>query len=184
MTEHDYVIVGAGSAGCVLANRLSEDPSVRVRVIEAGGRDRHPNIRIPAAFPNQFHTKLDWDYATEPEPAVNGRSLFIPRGKSVGGSSSMNAMLYVRGRPLDYDQWVEQGAPGWGWNDVLPYFTRSEDNARGRSEYHGAGGWGGSRRRARRGPSTRSSSRRAPPPAFRGSMTTTAPSRTASRCSR
>ena len=140
MTEHDYVIVGAGSAGCVLANRLSEDPSVRVRVIEAGRRDRHPNIRIPAAFPKQFHTKLDWDYATEPEPAVNGRSLFIPRGKSVGGSSSMNAMLYVRGRPLDYDLCVEQGAAGWGWNDVLPYFMRSEDNARGRSEFHGAGG--------------------------------------------
>ena len=140
MSEHDYVIVGAGSAGCVLANRLSEDPSARVLLIEAGGRDRHPNIRIPAAFPNQFHTKLDWDFATEPEPAVNGRSLFVPRGKSLGGSSSMNAMLYVRGRPLDYDLWVDEGAPGWGWEDVLPYFLRSEDNARGRSEFHGAGG--------------------------------------------
>ena len=84
-------------------------------LIEAGGRDRHPNIKIPAAFANQFHTSLDWDYYTEPEPAVDGRSLFIPRGKSLGGSSSMNAMLYVRGRPLDYDLWVEQGAPGWGW---------------------------------------------------------------------
>ena len=114
MTEHDYVIVGAGSAGCVLANRLSEDPSVRVRVIEAGGRDRHPNIRIPAAFPNQFHTKLDWDYATEPEPAVNGRSLFIPRGKSVGGSSSMNAMLYVRGRPARLRPVGRAGGAGVG----------------------------------------------------------------------
>ena len=140
MSEHDYVIVGAGSAGCVLANRLSEDGSTRVLLIEAGGRNRHPNISIPAAFPNQFHTKLDWDYATEPEPAVDNRSLYIPRGKALGGSSSMNAMLYVRGRPLDYDLWVEQGARGWGWNDVLPYFLRSEDNVRGKSEFHGAGG--------------------------------------------
>ncbi len=138
--HHDYVIVGAGSAGCVLANRLTEDPSTRVLLIEAGGKDRSPNIKIPAAFPNQFHTGLDWDYWTEPEPAVNGRSLYIPRGKSLGGSSSMNAMLYVRGRPLDYDLWREQGAPGWGWDDVLPYFLRSEDNVRGPSEFHGSGG--------------------------------------------
>jgi choline dehydrogenase len=137
---HDYVIVGAGSAGCVLANRLSEDPSVRVLLLEAGGRDRSMNIKIPAAFPNQFHTRLDWDYATEPEPHVDNRSLYIPRGKSLGGSSSMNAMLYVRGRPLDYDAWEAQGAPGWGYRDVLPYFVKSEDNARGASEFHGAGG--------------------------------------------
>jgi choline dehydrogenase len=136
----DYVIVGAGSAGCVLANRLSEDPSIRVLLLEAGGRDRHPNIKIPAAFANQFHTKLDWDFATEPEPHVDGRELYIPRGRSLGGSSSMNAMLYVRGRPLDYDLWERQGAPGWGWDDVLPYFMKSEDNVRGVSEFHGTGG--------------------------------------------
>ena len=140
MATADYVIVGAGSAGCVLANRLTEDPSARVLLIEAGGKDRHPNIKIPAAFANQFHTDLDWDFWTEPEPGVDGRSLFIPRGKSLGGSSSMNAMLYVRGRPLDYDLWREQGAPGWGWDNVLPYFLRSEDNVRGASEFHGAGG--------------------------------------------
>jgi choline dehydrogenase len=137
---HDYVIVGAGSAGCVLANRLSEDPSVRVLLLEAGGKDRSPNIKIPAAFPKQFHTKLDWDFATEPEAHVDGRSLYIPRGKALGGSSSMNAMLYVRGRPLDYDTWEAQGAAGWGYRDVLPYFIKSEDNARGASEYHGVGG--------------------------------------------
>jgi choline dehydrogenase-like flavoprotein len=137
---HDYIIIGAGSAGCVLANRLSEDPSVRVLLIEAGGKDRSLNIKIPAAFPNQFHTKLDWDFATEPEPYVDGRSLYIPRGKSLGGSSSMNAMLYVRGCPLDYDAWEAQGAPGWGYRDLLPYFIRSEDNARGASEFHGGGG--------------------------------------------
>src|SRR4029077_16561973 len=99
-----------------------------------------PNIKIPAAFPNQFHTKLDWEYATEPEAHVDNRSLFIPRGKTLGGSSSMNAMLYVRGRPLDYDSWEAQGATGWGYRDVLPYFIRSEDNVRGASEFHGAGG--------------------------------------------
>ncbi len=140
MADPDYVIVGAGSAGCVLANRLTEDPSTRVLLIEAGGKDRSPNIKIPAAFANQFHTDLDWDFSTEPEPGVNERSLFIPRGKSLGGSGSMNAMLYVRGRPLDYDLWREQGAPGWGWDDVLPYFLRSEDNVRGASEFHGSGG--------------------------------------------
>ncbi len=137
---YDYVIVGAGSAGCVLANRLSEDPSTRVLLIEAGGKDRSPNIKIPAAFPNQFHTKLDWDFATEPEPHVDNRPQYIPRGKSLGGSSSMNAMLYVRGRPLDYEGWAAQGAPGWGYADVLPYFKKSEDNVRGASEFHGVGG--------------------------------------------
>ncbi|HEX5851923.1 MAG TPA: GMC family oxidoreductase N-terminal domain-containing protein, partial [Solirubrobacteraceae bacterium] len=137
---HDYVIVGAGSAGCVLANRLSEDPSVSVLLLEAGGADRSLKIKIPAAFPEQFHTKLDWDYATEPEPHVDGRELYMPRGKALGGSSSMNAMLYVRGRPLDYDGWEAQGAPGWGYADVLAYFVKAEDNVRGPSEYHGAGG--------------------------------------------
>jgi choline dehydrogenase len=136
----DYVIVGAGSAGCVLANRLSADPAVEVLLLEAGGADRSPNVKIPAAFPKQFHTKLDWDYETEPEPHVDGRRLYVPRGKSLGGSSSMNAMLYVRGSPLDYDGWEAQGAPGWGYRSVLPYFTRSEDNARGASQFHGSGG--------------------------------------------
>ena len=136
----DYIVVGAGSAGCVLAGRLTEDPTTRVLLIEAGGRDRSPNIKIPAAFAKQFHSKLDWDFSTEPEPHVADRSLYVPRGKSLGGSSSMNAMLYVRGRPLDYDLWEAQGAAGWGWQDVLPYFLKSEDNVQGASEFHGAGG--------------------------------------------
>jgi len=140
MPSADYVIVGAGSAGCVLANRLSEDPDVRVLLLEAGGKDGSVNVKIPAAFPNQFHTKMDWDYSTEPEPYVDGKRMYVPRGKSLGGSSSMNAMLYVRGRPLDFDLWAGQGAPGWGWDDVLPYFKRAENNARGASEYHGVGG--------------------------------------------
>jgi len=137
---HDYVIVGAGSAGCVLAGRLSEDPATSVLLIEAGGSDRHPNVKIPAAFAKQFRSKRDWDLATEPEPHCHGRSLYVPRGKGLGGSSSMNAMLYVRGHPLDYERWAANGAPGWGWEDVRPYFLRAEDNARGASEHHAVGG--------------------------------------------
>jgi choline dehydrogenase len=137
---HDYVIVGAGSAGCTLAARLSEDPATEVLLIEAGGRDRSPNIKIPAAFAKQFRTKLDWDFNTEPEPHCDSRSLYMPRGKGLGGSSSMNAMLYVRGHPLDYEQWVREGAAGWGWEDVKPYFLRAEDNERGASEHHAVGG--------------------------------------------
>ncbi len=137
---HDYVIVGAGSAGCTLAGRLSEDPGVRVLLIEAGGRDRSPKIKIPAAFANQFRTKLDWDLNTEPEPHCEGRSLYMPRGKGLGGSSSMNAMLYVRGHPLDYEKWVRDGAVGWGWEEVRPYFLKAEDNERGASEHHATGG--------------------------------------------
>ena len=136
----DYVIVGAGSAGCVLAHRLSEDPAVRVTLVEAGGKGRHPNIAIPAAFAKQFKTKLDWDLATEPEPHCANRSLYVPRGKGLGGSSNMNAMLYVRGRPLDYDQWAQMGAEGWDWEAIWPYFLKAEDNARGASEFHGVGG--------------------------------------------
>ena len=137
---YDYVIVGAGSAGCVLANRLSED-GARVLLLEAGGRDRHPNIKIPAAFAKQFRTKLDWDFNTEPEPHCEGRSIYIPRGKSLGGSSSMNAMVYMRGRPQDYDRWRDDhGCPDWGWDDLLPLFKRGENNSRGPDELHGAGG--------------------------------------------
>ena len=140
MSEYDYVIVGAGSAGCTLAARLTEDPGVRVLLLEAGGKDRSPNIKIPAAFGKQFHTKLDWGYSTVPQAGCANRELFSPRGRALGGSSSMNAMLYVRGRPIDYDLWESEGAAGWGWNDVEPYFRRAEDYAAGADEIHGAGG--------------------------------------------
>jgi choline dehydrogenase len=137
---HDYVIVGAGSAGCVLASRLSEDPAVSVLLIEAGGSNRHPNVTIPAGFQKQFKSKRDWDLGTEPEPHCDGRSIYMPRGKGLGGSSSMNAMLYVRGHPLDYEKWEASGATGWGWDGMRPYFLRAEDNARGESEHHATGG--------------------------------------------
>jgi choline dehydrogenase-like flavoprotein len=137
----DYVVVGAGSAGCAVAGRLSEDPDVSVLVLEAGGRGRSPNIKIPAAFSKQFKTKLDWDHSTGPEPHLDGRELFVPRGRGLGGSSSMNAMMYVRGRPLDYEGWREAGCEGWGWDDVLPVFKRMENDERhGATEIHGADG--------------------------------------------
>src|SRR5947208_13378850 len=126
----DYVIVGAGSAGCVLANRLSADPSVRVLLLEAGGSDRKLNIRIPTAFAKQFRTDLDWCYSAEPEPNLIGRSIFLPRGRSLGGSSSMNAMIYIRGHRSDFDEWAARGANGRSYDEVLPYFKRSEDNDR------------------------------------------------------
>ena len=140
MSDFDYVIVGAGSAGCVLANRLS-DSGAEVLLIEAGGRDRSPKIKIPAAFAQQFRTKLDWDYSTGPEPGCDGRTIYVPRGKALGGSSSMNAMLYVRGHRGDYDGWRDDaGCEGWGWDEVLPYFVRSEHHEAGPSPAHGYGG--------------------------------------------
>lgn len=136
----DYIIVGAGSAGCVLAARLSEDRDIQVTVIEAGAPDTAPEIHIPAAFGKLFQSKWDWDYLTDPEPGLDSRRRYLPRGKMLGGSSSMNAMIYIRGNPADYEEWVAAGAAGWGWRDVLPYFLRAENNERGASDLHGDGG--------------------------------------------
>lgn len=137
---YDYVIVGAGSAGCVLARRLTEDPHTTVLLLEAGGPDTRQEIRIPAAFAKLFKTPQDWAYETEPQAHLKQRSLYWPRGKMLGGSSSMNAMLYLRGHPSDYDAWRDLGNPGWGYAEVLPYFRKLEDEERGASEDHGVGG--------------------------------------------
>ena len=137
---YDYVIVGAGSAGCVLAARLSEDPGVKVALLEAGGQDTRPEIAMPIAFPMLLKSSVDWDLYGEQEPGLGGRRLFLPRGKVIGGSGSINAMIYVRGNRADYDEWAAGGAEGWSYDEVLPYFKRSEDNERGENEFHGVGG--------------------------------------------
>ena len=140
MTAFDYIVIGAGSAGAVVAGRLSEDPAVRVLLVEAGGSGRHLNVQIPAAFPKQFKTGHDWEFYTEPEPHLNGRTIYHPRGKMLGGCSGQNAMIYIRGNRYDYDSWAKNGAAGWSYDEVLPLFKRSEQNSRGASDYHGASG--------------------------------------------
>ena len=138
--EFDYVIVGAGSAGCVLANRLSENGNNRVLLLEAGAPDKKQEIHVPAAFPTLFKSELDWAYETEPQEHVNGRKLFWPRGKMLGGTSSMNAMIYQRGNPADYDGWAALGNEEWGWEDVVPYFKKAQNQERGASKMHNVGG--------------------------------------------
>ncbi len=137
----DYVIVGAGSAGCVLANRLSAHPDLRVLLLEAGGADSSPWIHMPAGLARLMHDpRIDWRYYTDPEPELQNRRLYWPRGKVLGGSSSINAMCYTRGHPLDYDEWAQLAGEEWGYARVLPYFLKAEDQARGANAYHGAGG--------------------------------------------
>jgi len=139
--EFDYVIIGAGSAGCVLANRLSADGKNRVLVLEAGGSDRRFWIQTPIGYGKTFYdAAVNWKYLTEPEPGINNRRSYWPRGKVVGGSSSINAMVYIRGQQQDYDDWRDLGNPGWGWQDVLPYFKKSETYAGGGDDFRGCDG--------------------------------------------
>jgi choline dehydrogenase len=134
---YDYVIVGAGSAGCVLAARLTEDPDITVCLVEAGPVDTAQNIHVPVAFGKMFRSELDWDYSTHEERHLGRRRIYLPRGKVLGGTSSINTMVYIRGHRIDFDDWKQ---PGWSYQDLLPFFKRSEDNERGESEYHGVGG--------------------------------------------
>jgi choline dehydrogenase len=139
--EFDYIIIGAGSAGCVLSNRLSEDPANRVLLLEAGGNDNYIWVRIPVGYLYCIgNPRTDWGFRTRAEPGLNGRAIAYPRGRILGGCSAINGMLYLRGQARDYDQWRQMGNPGWGWDDVLPWFKRHEDYYSGPDDMHGAGG--------------------------------------------
>ena len=140
MDAFDYIVVGAGASGCVVASRLSEDPSVRVLLLEAGGPDSSPLIHLPAGFTKLTGPKVNWGFRTVPQKHVDGREMHYPQGRTLGGSTSINAMIYIRGHRLDYEEWKELGCEGWGYDDVLPFFRKSENNERFADRYHAQGG--------------------------------------------
>ncbi|MFC7060103.1 GMC family oxidoreductase [Halovenus salina] len=139
-TTHDFVVVGAGSAGCALAHRLSGSEDRDVLLLEAGEPDNREEIHAPPRFPELYSSAVDWDYHTVPQSELNDRQLYHPRGKTLGGSSSLNGMIYIRGHPSDYDGWAKLGNDGWGYDDIVPYFKRAEHFEPGDGEYHGEGG--------------------------------------------
>src|SRR5438094_3095305 len=137
----DFIVTGAGSAGCCVAARLSENGRYRVLLLEAGGEDRYFWIHVPVGYSRLFaNPRVNWMFESEPEPELEGRSMYQPRGKVLGGTSSINGMVYMRGNPVDYDLWRQRGCAGWDWDSVLPYFKKAEDQERGADEFHGVGG--------------------------------------------
>ena len=138
--RHTHIVIGAGAAGCAVAARLSEDPANRVLLLEAGGRDWNPLIHMPAGFTKLTGPSVNWGFETVPQPELNNRRMHYPQGRTLGGSTSINAMIYIRGNRLDYDEWRDLGNEGWGYDGVLPYFRKSENNENFADEYHGTGG--------------------------------------------
>ena len=139
--SYDFIVTGAGSAGCAVAGRLSEDGRYSVLLLEAGPRDSYPWIHVPLGYHKTFNNpKVNWMFDSEPEPELNNRVMYQPRGKVLGGTSSINGMVYMRGNAADYDEWRQRGCEGWDYDSVLPYFKRAEDNARGADDFHGTGG--------------------------------------------
>ena len=180
---YDYIIVGAGSAGCVLANRLTEDQGTSVLLLEAGGSDRHPYIQIPLGLGRLWQRRMfDWGYDTEPEPTLHDRRVPVRRGKVLGGSSSVNVMVYTRGHRGDFDRWARQGATGWSYADALPYFKRSESWEGGEDPWRGGSGPLGTQSARMRGPDPRRLARGGAPRGLAGDQPTpTAPTASRSR---
>jgi choline dehydrogenase len=138
---YDFIVTGAGSAGCAVAGRLSEDGKFRVLLLEAGPKDSYPWIHVPLGYHKTFNNpRVNWMFESEAEPELNNRTMYQPRGKVLGGTSSINGMVYMRGNAADYDEWRQRGCEGWDYDSVLPYFKRAEDNVRGANDYHGVGG--------------------------------------------
>ena len=182
---YDFIVTGAGSAGCAVAGRLSESGKYRVLLLEAGTKDTNPWIHVPLGYTKTYtDPRVNWMFDSEPEKQLNGRTLYQPRGKVLGGTSSINGMVYMRGTPTDYDGWRQKGCEGWGYDDVLPFFKKAEDQERGADEFHGVGGPLHVSNPVRCAARRRDGARRRSRPASRPTTISTAPARKASAITR